>query len=146
MTNVIRRGRPSLLTDAIIKAICRHLEAGIAFKTACEAEGVLVTTAEKWLASGAEGKAPYAAFFEASTRARNRGEIFLHRKVIAGGKGSKGAEFVLERRFRRHYGRIDRLEHAGHDGGAVQVVPPIQNALEGLTTDELRKLVASFDD
>lgn len=140
LTMANSRGRPTLLTDELTKRICANLQKAISFKASCESEGVLVTTAEKWLASGAEDKASYVPFFEAVTRARARGEIAAHNKVMRGGKGSDGAKFVLERRFRESYGRVDRLEHAGHDGGAVKTETTLAMKLDELSVDHLRRL------
>lgn len=133
-------GRPSVKSDSLTDAICAHLSVGIPFRFSCEAEGVLVTTAEKWLAAGARGEEKHVPFFEAATRARARGAIHLHGKVERGGPGSHGAQFLLERRYRDDYGNVQRIEHAGHDGGPVKSETTIAEKLSALTVEELRAL------
>jgi len=135
-----RRGRPTKLTDGLTEKICAHLGNGIAFKTALEAEGISERVGHDWLSKGEDGKEPYAVFSAALTQARARGEIFLHNRVLSGGKGSSNAQFVIERRFREHYGRVDRLEHAGHDGGAVKTETTLAMKLDELSVEHLRRL------
>lgn len=86
-------------------AIMALVGEGIAFKTACEAEGISERDGHNWLTWGEHGKEPFAAFYSAFTCARALGEITLHRAAINGngGKGSSMAGWVLERRFREHY-------------------------------------------
>lgn len=99
-------GRPTLCTPEITAAIVAYLEEGIAFKTACEAEGISEQDGYNWLkwGDGDDEREPYSSFFLAITRAKPKGEISLHRQALAGGKGSSMAGWVLERRFREHYG------------------------------------------
>jgi hypothetical protein len=116
-----RRGRPTLLTDEITRRVCAHIGKGIALKPAFEAEGISERVGHDWLAKGEDGVKPFDSFSAAVTRARARGEIALHCRVLKGGPGSDGARFILERRVRERYGRVDRVEMAGHDGGAIQI-------------------------
>ena len=133
-------GRPSLFSDDLTNRISANLETGVPFRFACEAEGVLVTTAEKWLAAGKDGDEKHVSFFEAVTRARARGAIHLHGKVERGGPGSHGAQFLLERRYRDEYGNVQRIEHAGHDGGTVKVEA---TTIAQMTDEQLLKLAGS---
>ena len=135
-----KKGPPPLVNEDLTSLICVHLAKGVPFRFACEAEGVLLTTAEKWLANGKADQPEYRPFFEAVTRARARGAIGLHEHVQAGGRGSQGAQFLLERRYRDEYGNIQRIEHAGHDGGPVKTESTIEAKLEQLTIEELRAL------
>jgi len=130
-------GRPTLLDPDIIAAVVGYLETGIPFKYACEAEGLSEKVAYEWCRRGEAGESPYNQFSSAVTRARARGAIHLHGKVERGGAGSHSAQFLLERRFRDEYGNVQKIEHAGHDGGAVKIEA---KAIADLSDEELLKL------
>lgn len=98
------RGRPTLCTPEITAAIAALVEEGVAFKTACETQALSEQDGYNWLKWGEEGREPYAAFFLALTCGRAWGEVALHRKVVKGGPGSGMVAWMLERRFREHYG------------------------------------------
>lgn len=96
-------GRPTKLTPEVTASIVADLEAGHYIETAAESAGVHVTTLYRWMADGAKGIEPYAAFHEAVTRAKADGEKDLVATVKAGdGPGvgfgqAKAAAFLLER-------------------------------------------------
>lgn len=138
------RGRPSLCTPALTEKIVACLERGIPFTTACEAEGVALKTAEGWLTAGASG-GKSEPFFRAVTRARARGRIYLHDCATDGGRGSAAALSILSRRDPQHYGALQRIELAGHDGGPVRTEMNIAASLDLLTIDELRRLAAAAE-
>jgi len=95
--------RPTKLTAELTAEIVTLVEAGNYNETAAEAVGIDRQTLHNWMKWGGEGKEPYAAFFDAITRARAKAETDLLAKVSEGdGKGEsfgkgKAAAFVLER-------------------------------------------------
>jgi hypothetical protein len=136
------RGRPTLCTPELTQAICAHIGIGIAFKTACAAQGITEAAGHLWMARGeaaeTEADAPYIHFFESVSRARARGEVYLHELTLTGGKGSSMAGWMLERRFRDHYGPMQRIEHSGPAGKPIEQNIAVNYA--ALDDDELRRI------
>lgn len=94
----------SKITAALIKRICTSLELAVPLKYACAGEGVSESTAYEWLAKAKEGDETYIPFADAVNRSQAKAVTKLHRAAIAGGKGSSGATWLLEKRFRKDYG------------------------------------------
>lgn len=133
-------GRHTILDEDLTNRICANLEIAMPLALAAEAEGIHRDTVYQWMRKGEAGEEPYEAFHQAVTRARARGARHLTLKAQAGGKGSHSATWFLERRYREDYGDIKRIEHAGHDGGAMQInIKPIHE----MTDDELRAAIQS---
>ena len=131
------KGSSPLLNPERTQAICGLLESGVPEKYAAEANDVDEVTFHGWMKKGLDGTEPYAGFRKAVTRARARGAINLHTRVLNGGKGCMGAQFALERRFRDEYGPRQRIEHAGHDGGSVKIET---TEISKMSDEELLKL------
>jgi hypothetical protein len=95
--------RPTKLTDELSAEICAVLEEGASLETAAEAAGIDVSTLYRWIDRGLSGEEPFAAFCEAYTRARAKGELTLFRRLALGdSKGisfgpARAAAFLLER-------------------------------------------------
>lgn len=77
-------GRKTLLNDELANKICELLERGNYIETAAEACGVSVQSVYNWMKRGATGEEPYAAFFEAATRARAQAETDMVETVRSG--------------------------------------------------------------
>lgn len=107
-------GRPpgsgTLCTPELTKKICEHLELAVPEKYAAEANGIAEDTFHSWMRKGAAGIEPYVAFHQAVTRARATCIVKMHVRVIGAGKGSSGAQWLLERRFWREYAEHKRVE------------------------------------
>lgn len=131
-----KRGRPSRLDQALIARIAKNVAIPIPFKFACEREGVHETSGHEWMAKGEAGEKPYDEFYLAVTRARAESVVHLTQHTLAGGRGSMGAQFQLERRFREHYGPTQRIEHSGPDGKAIEV----KRSLAEMSDEELIQL------
>lgn len=74
--------RPTKLTKELQKSICDDVEkTGATFERAAEANGIHRATLYNWRKWGADGRQPYADFFDAITRAHARYEIEVLRKL-----------------------------------------------------------------
>ncbi len=132
------RGRPCLLTEEVQQGICAALQVAVPLKYAAAANGVDEDTVGGWLRRGKAGEAPFEAFFQAVTRARAAAVVHLTTRALGGEKGSSQATWLLERRF-EEYRQNSRVEHAGDSSAPIK----IEHALDGLTTEELRRLASS---
>lgn len=138
--SVKKPGRPKGTTllqadSALAQRIADNVAKPMPFKYACTREGISEVTGYDWLKRGEAGESGYVAFFEAVTRAKADAVAKLTDHALGGGRGSMNAVWFLERRYREDYGNIQRIEHAGHDGGAVEI-----KAIAAMTDEELRKL------
>lgn len=135
-----KRGRPTLLTPEVQEEICQALKISVPIKHAALAAGVSERDFEHWMEYGRAGKEPFAEFLSAVTRAQSQAVKNLTTITLTGGKGSGGAQFLLERRFREHYGRQERVEMTGANGG------PIATAnVRDLSDEELAKIASSTE-
>ncbi len=129
-------GRPTKLTPETQRAICESIALSIPNKYAAEEAGIDEDTFALWMRKGREGRAPYAAFCRAVTRARASAVKSLTVRVLGGGKGSSGSAWLLERRFANDYLRqkLELSEDPGKPLGNVRA------ALDSMPIDRLRKL------
>ena len=107
-------GRPSGLTEDIVKAIEDHLKAGAFIETAVVAAGVTKQTFYNWMTRGAADHAakketPHADFYWRMTRTLALVEIELCNKLQTE-KGPAWTKFawMLERRFRDRWANTPR--------------------------------------
>lgn len=144
-------GRPTKLTADIQQKIVSALTAGNYQETAAAYAGVARATFYNWLARGqaerdsiaAGGKpnkseAAYAEFLDAVESARAQAEIrsvALIQKAANDGTW-QAAAWYLERSHPQKWGRLNRTEISGPDGGPIETVDI--DALDA-------KLVALFD-
>lgn len=133
---VIKRMTPEV-QDSIIKSV----RAGAYLETAAAYAGIDKYLLLRWLKIGrARPKGVYGRFVEAIERAWAESEI---RDVHAIGKATEhswqAAAWRLERRFPKRWGRQERVEVSGPDGGPIAV--DVQTLdLAKLSTAELQAL------
>ncbi len=130
-------GRPTKLTPEIQRAICESVALSIPHKYAAEEAGIHEDTFALWMRKGSEGRAPYAAFYRAVTRARASAVKSLTVRVLGGGKGSSGSAWLLERRFANDYGPRQKVELSEDPEKPLRNV---RAALDGISIEQLRKL------
>lgn len=115
-------GRPDRLTKERHERIVQLIRNGVYIQTACEANGIGTSTYYRWLenADNPDADPKYREFREAITRARAEAEArhVLHVEQAAR-TDWKAAAWFLERSFPTRYGRQQRIEHTGADGGAI---------------------------
>jgi hypothetical protein len=103
----MKRGRKTLLNVALSKRICKLLAQGSAIKSACIICGIGQRTYHDWNDRGQKGEQPFARFFSAVTRARERHKANLIAVVMeAAHKDARHAEWLLERQFADEFGRV----------------------------------------
>ena len=116
--------------------ITEALAQGNYIETAARYAGVTPQVFYKWMNRGnaerqaiaegeeaREGEAIYVDFVEAVEKARSQAEmrnVGLIQKAAVDGTWQAAAWF-LERSYPRRWGRSDRLEHVGADGGPLEI-------------------------
>jgi hypothetical protein len=101
-------GRKILLTPALQTRICKLLSHGSAIKSACIVCGVSERVFYNWRDRGKAGEEPFACFFSAVTRARERHKANLIERVVAAAKADwKAASWLLERQFASEFARSE---------------------------------------
>lgn len=118
-------GRPTICTPELTKKIAGFIEQGNYIETACAAAGVPKSRLYEWLklSHQEDSKPCYKAFRDAIELAMAQGEqrdlMFIDRAAIMG--SWQAAAWKLERKFTARWGRKDKLEVTGEDGGPLKV-------------------------
>lgn len=131
-----KTGRKTLLDDDKMERICTALRAGCYIDEAAGAAGVTGTTYHNWMNRGRterdrraaglpedEHESIFVDFLESVEKAQAEAAVD-HLKNIAAhaADGSwQASAWILERKFPRKWGRMDRTEHTGPEGGPVRV-------------------------
>lgn len=112
------RGRPSKYTPERISAILDAIRLGVPRELAARASGINPDTFYTWQKEKPE-------FSDAVNEAEAKSTLALVAKVqkAASDGNWTAAAWMLERRFPKQFGRLDRsqVELTGKDGGPVQV-------------------------
>lgn len=112
------KGRPTLLTPEVAKAILDAVREGNYKATACAAAGVTRQTLHNWETWGAEGREPYSDFFDALQRAEAESEMAMLAEIRTAQPAvvqSHGADvwqaraWVMERRWPKKWAQKVRL-------------------------------------
>lgn len=99
-------GRPTSLDEATGANILKLAELGASPRVICDAVGVARSTLQSWLARGKTGEEPFAEFYARYRQAVAKGEIGLIQCVQeASGRSWQAATWLLERRFRKRWGK-----------------------------------------
>lgn len=140
-------GRPTKLTPAVQKTIVQALEKGLHIEHACGLAGIAKPTYWEWLQRGYREIAvglhdePFAVFTNAVLGALSRFALKANEKVRKGRKHVWQAHaWLLERRFPHLYGRWQRMEMTGPEGGPIEFKDRVQLELKNLSVDELLQL------
>ena len=118
-------GRPTDLTPDTQNRIIEALRAGNYIDVACSYAGIGTTTYYRWMQRASDPESPdiYRDFRDAVQRARAEAEIRnvgLIQRAASDGTWQAAAWF-LERSHPRKWGRHDRHEVTGPDGGPLEV-------------------------
>jgi hypothetical protein len=101
-------GRRSILNQKLQKRVCSLLADGSAIRSACLICGIGERTFFDWQTRGKADEEPYARFFSAVTRARERHKANLIQRIVAAAKADwKAASWLLERQFAGEFGRSE---------------------------------------
>ena len=139
-------GAPPLkLTEEVSAAIQEHRREGIPWKYIAWGVGISEETLHEWRRRGkadeeAGRDTPHARLSE-SLRAS---EAHLVRELVVrasdGGKGSSGAQWMLERRYREEFGRKSEHRHTNKSGDgpvAVEVTSVPWEAVKDMSPEQL---------
>lgn len=130
-------GRPTKLTDEVQKKILDAVRAGIWLDQAAALAGIAASSLFLWVDKGQRAleladleereligvEKVYADFSESLKKARAEAEarnITLVQQAASDGTWQAAAWF-LERSFPNRWGRKDRMEVTGKDGGSVEI-------------------------
>jgi transposase len=135
-----RGGRPTKLTERLQNRLIALIQQGNYRETAAALSGISPATFHRWMERGAQGRHPYRAFREAVEHAETWAEGIAVRTVQSNIRAGdwKAAMTWLERKFPDRWGRRNRVEVSGRDGGPVTVAA--RPDLSKLTTEELQQL------
>jgi len=117
-------GRKSKLTPERQKLFVDAVSAGNYIETAAELAGVTNVTFYNWMKRGRQTQSgKYFEFLNAIKKAEARAEVMrVSRIAKAGQEGNWQADaWYLERRYPDRWGRRQRLEHTGKNGGPIIV-------------------------
>lgn len=129
-------GRPTLLDEDKMERIANALRVGCYIDDAALAAGISTRTYHNWMERGrterdriAAGlkadpnEDPFVQFLHTIERAQAEAAVH-HLQNIAthAADGSwQASAWILERKFPRKWGRFDRTEHSGPEGGPVRI-------------------------
>jgi transposase len=137
-TTVMKTGRRTKLTPEVQSAVMEALSAGNYLETAAQYAGIGASTLYLWLDRGraekerldidteaepVESEQKFVEFLETVEKTRAQAEVravALVRKAAIDGTW-QAAAWYLERSHPKKWGRSQRLEHSGPEGGPVQM-------------------------
>ena len=120
---------PTKLTPSLQTKICDVVRAGSAPESAAVFAGICSKTYKRWMERGRRSRSgPYRAFARAIEKAERDCEVALASIVRKGAANGdiRAARFILERRFRERWGKLDKVEVSGevHHGGGLRICLP----------------------
>jgi hypothetical protein len=128
-------GRPTKFNPEVCTKIIEAIKNGATFEKAAEAGGVNYSTILNWKEKGMKAnEGVYFEFFQNLKKAEDHGEDQLLQNIINAGKLPQHWQanaWILERRYPHKWGKIDRQEITGKDGGAIVV--------QQMTDEEVKK-------
>ena len=143
-----KRGRKTLLTPERLEAIKTMLRAGAYVDDSCRAVGITKTTFYNWLQRGniqrerlnagleiEENESKFLDFLDAVEEADAEGIIGHLMNIDNAAKNGtwQASAWILERKQPKKWGRYDRTEISGPDGGAIQI---------NVSTEELERKIS----
>jgi len=136
MTNETPTGRPAKFTAEVQERLLTVIRLGAYRNAACDFAGIAPETLRIWLRRGeAEAAGPYREFYKALKEAEAAACIKALGTIrIAMEQNWQAAAWFLERKRPKEWGRRERHEHTGKDGGPIRT----QVRLGDLPPDERR--------
>jgi len=118
-------GRPSSFTPERTRKVLEAIRAGATYIRAAERASIDYTTLRGWIKRGeAVKKGPYFEFFKAVKKAEEDREETLLQNIIDAGRDPahwQAGAWVLERTNPGKFGRRERMEVTGKEGGPIEV-------------------------
>jgi hypothetical protein len=136
MSNETPPGRPAKFTPAVQERLLNVIRLGAYRNAACDFAGITPETLRIWLRRGeADGEGPYWEFCTALKQAEAAACIKALGTIrLAMEQNWQAAAWFLERKRPQEWGRRERHEHTGKDGGPIRT----QVRLGDLPPDERR--------
>jgi transposase len=131
-----KTGRPTLLDDERLEAITNALRNGAYIEHAAQAAGINPSTYHLWMDRGRterdrrraglkadSNETKYLEFLEAVEKAQSEAAVDLLGEIANHARNGtwQAAAWILERKFPRQWGRFDRSEVTGAEGGPVRL-------------------------
>lgn len=120
-----RSGRHPKLNDDVQKRIVDAIMLGNYLDTAAAYGGINPSTFHRWMEKGGreDAEEPYASFFEAVEHAKASAEVRAIARIQAAANDGtwQAAAWWLERTRPKKFGRFDRSEVSGPEGGPVRL-------------------------
>lgn len=120
-----RAGRPSKLTEEVQKRIVDAIALGNYLDTAAQYGNVNPSTFHRWMERGSreDAEEPYASFYEQVEQAKAAAEVRAIARIQAAANDGtwQAAAWWLERTRPKKFGRFDRSEVSGPEGGPVRL-------------------------
>jgi transposase len=125
-------GRPTKLTPEIQDKIIDAIQAGNYQDAAARYAGIDPATYYRWMSKGEDPDSPYSEFREAIERAKAAAEVesVAIIKLAARDGTWQAAAWWLERTRPQKFGRKERYEVTGAEGGNLQVNVSMQDLEE----------------
>jgi hypothetical protein len=122
MSNESPPGRPAKFTPAVQERLLTVIRLGAYRNAACDFAGITPETLRIWLRRGeAEGAGPYWEFCTALKQAEAAACIKALGTIrLAMEQNWQAAAWFLERKRPQEWGRRERHEHTGKDGGPIR--------------------------
>lgn len=146
--------RPVKLNEEIQKKVVDAVRAGNYLETAAAYSGLDVSTVRRWVkrgereiqrleSKGAKSKASEKKYIEFCTAIKKASAESEMRDVLVIGNAAKeawqAAAWRLERKYPDRWGRKDKHEVTGKDGGPIEVEDPKEKLLKKLNEMAVRK-------
>lgn len=133
-------GRPSKFTPETARKICDGIEAGLSYDEAAKSAGVTYVTFLSWKQKGEKAETgPFLEFFKDIKKAEDCSKAVLVSRIKDAGKLPQHWQanaWLLERRFPKEFGKSERVEHTGKDGGPIRL-----RTADEMTDDELAQII-----
>ena len=136
-----KRGQPTKFTPKTKEKILKAIRLGLSITKACNVAGIEYNTYRNWETKALYDKEPdYVDFFQECERAKDEREAFhLNQIVQASRDGTwQASAWFLERSLPNVYGRSNRVEVTGKDGGPVQS----ETKIEVISPVEILRLIS----
>jgi hypothetical protein len=122
-------GRPVILTQEIQDKIVAALNVGNYLETAAAFAGVHKDSVFAWMKRGRlEPDSIYSVFLSAVEKAQAFSEMRDVQVIDKAGQGGQwqASAWRLERKFSKRWGRTDRHEHTGKNGGPITFIDMVR--------------------
>lgn len=135
-------GRPTALTPEIHNRVIAYIKAGGYVETAAAAAGVNKSTLYNWLKRGAKEDAGiYRDFSESVEKAMAEAEMIDVARINKAAQDGvwQAAAWRLERKHPDRWGKKEKHEHTGADGGPISL-----KGLSSLSLEQIESKIAEI--